>query len=65
MNELRQIINDSGYKMQYIAHYLDISKQALSKKMRGESGWNTNQITLICKLLNLDSEALVRIFFDM
>ena len=37
MNTLKQIIDDKGYKLSYVASELSLTREALYKKLRGDT----------------------------
>lgn len=60
---LRERINDSGYKIAFIAHKCGISYQGFLPKMQGEREFNQKEIAAIKSLLNLSNEEVEDIFF--
>lgn len=62
--QLRRLIKGSGLKYQYIANCLHITRYTLSKKIKNESDFNSQEIQKLCKLLNIKSlKEKERIFF--
>lgn len=62
---LRQKIDDSGYKLSYIAKAIGLkSVFGLAKKIRNETEFKPSEINVLCVLLKIDSlEEKDRIFF--
>lgn len=55
---LKQIIHDSGLKLDYIANSIGISRQSLSKKINNVANFNQYEIFKICEVLNITSAKL-------
>lgn len=60
---LRQRINDSGFKMKYLADQLCISQGGFSLKVRGRRGFYAMQIKKLCEILHISPEEMQQIFF--
>lgn len=60
---LKKYIEDSGYKMSFIAKKIGISSYALSLKINNKSEFKGTEMTIISKLLKIDSKTRDRIFF--
>ena len=54
-NLLRQKIEESGLKLQFIADKLGISRATLTAKINGTSEFNQTEIQTLCDLLNIKS----------
>lgn len=52
---LRKIIEKSGYKLQYIAEQIGISRQALSMKINNDSEFTTSEVEKLCNVLKITS----------
>lgn len=52
---LRQRINESGLKLQYIAGRLGISRAALTMKIENQSDFRQGEIRELCTLLHIDT----------
>lgn len=63
MNILNDKINQSGYKKKFIASKLNISIQALSKKLKGLYPFTVDEARILKELLNLTIEEAEKIFF--
>lgn len=61
---LKQIIKDSGLKLQFIASKMGISRYTLTMKINNESEFSTSEVESLCEILKIDSvEDRMRIFF--
>lgn len=60
---LRQRINDSGLKLQYIAGQLGISRAALTMKIEGKYDFRQKEISELCKLLRIETPEEVALIF--
>lgn len=61
---LRQKIDQSGYKLKFIAKKLGISYQALLNKLTGKSEFRISEIQALRELLNLTNAEAEAIFFS-
>ena len=52
---LRQRIRDSGYKLQFIAEKMGISRYTLSMKINNESEFTVSEVGKICDILQIES----------
>ena len=61
---LEKLIKDSGLKLSFIAEKLEISRQALHRKIKGLVQFTGPEIKALCKLLNLHEWAKIKpVFF--
>lgn len=60
---LRDKIEESGYKLRFIATKLGITYQGLLKKMSNETEFKASEIQALYVLLNLNEEEREAIFF--
>ena len=60
---LRQKIDESGYKLTFIAKKIGLSFQGFLKKVNNESEFKANEIQGLCSLLGITSEDKEAIFF--
>lgn len=61
---LRQKLKDSGYRLQFIADKVGISRQTLSMKVNNDSEFTTGEVEKLCDLLDIcDLEEKNSIFF--
>lgn len=60
---LEKYIEDSGYKKSFIAKQIGISSYALSLKINNKSEFKGTEMTIISKLLKIDSKTRDAIFF--
>lgn len=63
MNILKQIIDDKGYKLSYVASELSLTREGLYKKLRGDTEFKASEITKLVELLKLSSKETREIFF--
>ena len=59
---LRRKIQESGYRFDYIAERLGISRQALYNKMNNRTEFLGSEIAILRKLLNLSEDEVIDIF---
>jgi hypothetical protein len=62
-NLLKEKIEESGYKLTFIAKKLDISYQGFLNKMNNETEFKATEIKILCDLLNIETEEMYKIFF--
>lgn len=60
---LREKIEQSGYKLQFIAKKVGITYQSLLNKINNRSDFRANEIQALYELLKLTEEERVEIFF--
>lgn len=61
---LKQVIKESGLKLQSIANWLGISRFALQMKIENRHQFKSEEIQTLCRVLNIDSlEQKEAIFF--
>ena len=60
---LREQVDKSGLKYQFIAENLDLSRFGLSMKVDGKTEFKASEIIKLCDLLNIDNDLRDRIFF--
>lgn len=60
---LREKINESGYKIYFIANKVGITYQGLLNKMNNRNEFRANEIQALFDLLNLSEEERNAIFF--
>lgn len=56
-------INESGYKVCFVAKQLNIGYQALLNKINNLSEFKASEISILCELLNINIESRENIFF--
>ena len=61
---LKEKIKESGYKIQFIADKIGLSRQALSNKTNNNTQFTVEEMKAISKILKVDGEEMKRIFFD-
>lgn len=63
-NLLRQKIDESGLKLQFIADRLGISRFALYQKLENQTEFRVSEVATLCKLLGIKTMTeRERIFF--
>lgn len=60
---LNERINASGFKRQYIAEQLGITRESLGNKIAGRSEFVASEIKTLCQLLKINNADMKRIFF--
>lgn len=60
---LRNAIDDSGYKMKYIAEKIGLTYQGFLNKLKGSSQFGNEEILELCDLLNINESQMTEIFF--
>lgn len=62
---LRKKIEDSGYKIYFIAEKLGLTPQGLYLKLNNTHQFKAKEIQKLCRILNItDSEEMKAIFFN-
>ena len=62
---LREKIDESGYKLRFIAKQIGITYQGFLKKINNESEFKASEIKGLQDLLNLTDETRDKIFFTV
>ena len=63
---LREIIESKGFKLKFIAEKLGLSAYGFQLKLENRTEFKTGEITMLCKLLDIDSlEKKEEIFFAL
>lgn len=62
MEELKEIIKNSGLKATFIAEKLGLSRSAYYNKIDGKTKFNAVEISSLKEILNLSLEQVDRIF---
>lgn len=60
---LKMAMDESGYKVRFVAKQLNISYQALLNKLNNISEFKASEISILCELLNINMESRENIFF--
>jgi predicted transcriptional regulator len=63
MDTLKEIINAKGFKLNFVASELNITRKALYKKLRGDSEFKASEIARLVDMLRLTSKETKEIFF--
>ena len=64
LTRLNTVIEESGVKLVAIADRLDISRQALYSKLKGETEFSVDQVGTLAKFLHLSMEDVFEIFLS-
>lgn len=62
---LRKKIDESGYKLRFIASKLDITYQGFLKKINNETEFKASEMQILRELLNLTDAEFEQIFFTL
>jgi len=62
-NLLREQVEKSGLKYQYIAEKLDLSRYGLMIKIEGKTEFKASEIRKICNILKINNDLRDLIFF--
>lgn len=60
---LEEFIKKSGYKKNFLANALGISRYAFTLKCNNKSEFTAKEIEVLCKLLNINVKDRMAIFF--
>ena len=60
---LNKCIDESGYKLSFIAHKLGLSPYGFARKRDNKSEFTAPEIDALCAILNIDSDMMMSIFF--
>lgn len=60
---LKQKIEESGYKLKFIAQRLELTYQGFLKKINNESEFKASEISVLAELLRLSDKERDNIFF--
>ena len=63
-NFLRKKIDESGYKLRFIAKKLGITYQGFLNKINNETEFKAGEIQILCNVLKLNIEEKEKIFFS-
>lgn len=62
---LRKKIDESGYKLRFIASKLGITYQGFLKKINNETEFKASEMQILIELLNLTDAEFEQIFFTL
>ena len=60
---LRQKIDESGYKLQFLAEKCGLTYYGLMKKVNNETEFKTSEVMILKELLHLTDDEVMEIFF--
>lgn len=63
-NALKQLINDKGLKLSWLADHMDLGIYSLSRRLAGETEFRPSEINRLRELLELNDEQFMDIFFS-
>ena len=55
-DKIQEIINESGYKLIYIASRLNINRTTLYRKLKGYTKWTELELKILHELLGVKDE---------
>lgn len=61
---LKKKIDESGYKIKFIAEKLGISYYGFLRKVNNDSEFKIKEVQTLCKLLNIRNDEREKIFFS-
>ena len=61
---LKRIIDNSGYKIVFLAEKVGLTPQGFYKKLKDGSDWSFTQVMILKDLLHLTREDINAIFFN-
>lgn len=64
-NLLRKKVDESGYKLRFIASKLGITYQGFLKKINNETEFKASEMQILRELLNLTDSEFEQIFFTL
>lgn len=64
VEKLKEKINESGYKLTFIASKVGLTYQGFLNKVNGESEFKASEIKSLCELLHIDIQEKEAIFFE-
>lgn len=63
--QLEALIKNSKLKMQYILDELGLSRSGFWYKLKNKQPFNQFEIDTLCKLLDINVQKMMEIFFDI
>ena len=63
-NLLRYYMAEAGYKVGDMGAVLGVTDATYSNKINGKTEFTVSEASRLAKLLNLDAETAVKVFFD-
>lgn len=55
-DKLQEVINESGYKRNYIASRLNINRTTLYRKLQGYTKWTELELKVLYSLLGIEED---------
>lgn len=59
---LKSAIEQSGYKLSYLAHRIGITPYSLTKKINNVTEFKSGEIKELCSLLNIEGDEIQKYF---
>lgn len=63
LEKLRNLIDDSGLKMNFIASELNLSRESLYQKLEGKTEFKVSEVQKLTRVLNMSNDMRNIIFF--
>lgn len=63
LEKLRNLIDDSGLKMNFIASELNLSRESLYYKLEGKTEFKVSEVQKLTRVLNMSNDMRNIIFF--
>lgn len=63
--ELKRLINSSGFKLSYIADQMELTTAGLRKKINGENEFKASEILKMAEILGMDKKKRDNIFLTI
>ena len=63
LEKLRNLIDDSGLKMNFIANELNLSRESLYHKLEGKTEFKVSEVQKLTRVLNMSNDMRNIIFF--
>ena len=60
--DLKELIQNSGFKIKYLAKKLGIRYETLYFKLKGEKDFTQSEIRKLCEILNIPSDRVLDFF---
>lgn len=60
---LKDLINEKGLKLEYVAGKLGITRESMSAKINGRRDFRLSEVQMLKQILNLSANDILTIFF--
>ncbi len=61
---LKDKVDNSGYKLAWIAKQMGISRYSLSNKINGITEFKSSEISQLCNILGIEKTEIAKYFFE-